>query len=195
MRLAQLLEYGSRELAEAGVPEYRLDARLLLENCLGITRTQVFLKAQSEVDDPSQQRFLAFIERRKKREPVAYILGEQEFWSLPFHVPPAVLIPRPETEFLLDRVLALALPANIDRGALLDLCCGSGVIATVLARETGKEVVASDISSAAFYIQTIACVNCQYSTIIKSNHSSCKIFNIKNILFRCFNGSITFFGF
>ncbi len=152
MRLAELLDYGIRELAEAGVPECQLDARLLLEHCLGITRTQVFLNALSEVDDTSRQRFLGFIARRRKREPVAYIIGEQEFWSLPFHVSPAVLIPRPETEFLLDRVFALALSANIDRGAFLDLCCGSGVIATVLARETGKTVVASDISLAALQV-------------------------------------------
>lgn len=152
MRLAELLKRGAAELAEAGVPEYQLDARLLLENCLGITRTEVFLNGQTEVDEASQRRFLSLIERRKKREPVAYILEEQEFWSLPFHVTPAVLIPRPETEFLLDRVLALALPANIDRGFLLDLCCGSGVIAAVLAKETGRKVVAADISFAALQV-------------------------------------------
>lgn len=152
MRLAELLKYGIGELAKAGVPEYQLDARLLLENCLGISRTEVFLRGQAEVDGITQRQFLDFIERRKKREPVAYILGEQEFWSLPFHVTPAVLIPRPETEFLLDRVLALTLPANIEQGLFLDLCCGSGVIATVLAKETGKEVFALDISFAALQV-------------------------------------------
>lgn len=152
MRLAELLKRGAAELAEAGVPEYQLDARLLLENCLGITRTEVFLNGQVEVDETSQQHFFHLIERRKKREPVAYILGEQEFWSLPFHVTSDVLIPRPETEFLLDRVLALALPANIDRGLLLDLCCGSGIIAAVLAKETGRKVVAADISFAALQV-------------------------------------------
>ena len=152
MRLAELLKRGAAELAEAGVLEYQLDARLLLENCLGITRTEVFLNGQAEVDEISQQNFFRLIERRKKREPVAYILEEQEFWSLPFHVTPAVLIPRPETEFLLDRVLAMALPANIDRGLLLDLCCGSGVIAGVLAKETGRMVVAADLSFAALQV-------------------------------------------
>jgi len=152
MRLAELFKRGAAELAEAGVPEYQLDARLLLENCLGITRTEVFLNGQTEVDEVSQRRFFRLIERRKKREPIAYILEEQEFWSLPFHVTPAVLIPRPETEFLLDRVLALTLPENFDRGLLLDLCCGSGVIAAVLAKETGRKVVAADISSAALQV-------------------------------------------
>lgn len=152
MRLAELLKYGTDVLSEAGVPECQLDARLLLESCLGIKRTEIFLNGQAEVDEISQRKFLCFVERRKKREPVAYILEEQEFWSLPFHVTPAVLIPRPETEFLLDRVLALAVPENIGRGFILDLCCGSGVIATVLARETGKDVIASDISFAALQV-------------------------------------------
>jgi release factor glutamine methyltransferase len=152
MRLAELLEYAVEQLAEAGVPEYQLDARLLLEGCLDITRTDLILNGQAEVDETSQERFLGCIERRKKREPVAYILGEQEFWSMPFYVSPAVLIPRPETEFLLDRVFALTLAENFRRGAVLDLCCGSGVIATVLAKETGKRIIASDISIAALQV-------------------------------------------
>jgi len=152
MRLAELFNRAAGELAEAGVPEYQLDARLLLESCLGITRTEIFLSGQAEVDEEAQQRYLGLIERRKKREPVAYILGEQEFWSMPFFVSPAVLIPRPETEFLLDRVLALTSPENRGRGCALDLCCGSGVIATVLARETGMKIIASDISFKALQV-------------------------------------------
>lgn len=152
MRLAELFKRGATELAEAGVPEFELDARLLLESCLGISRTEVFLHGRTEVDEASQRTYLSFIERRRKREPVAYILEEQEFWSLPFHVTPAVLIPRPETEFLLDRVLALTLPANIARGVILDLCCGSGVIAVVLAKETGRKVIAEDVSFAALQV-------------------------------------------
>ncbi|EKD37533.1 MAG: hypothetical protein ACD_75C01095G0002 [uncultured bacterium] len=146
MRLAELLKCAAGELYTAGVTEYQLDARLLLEGCLGITRTEIFLNGQNEVDEESQRTFLGFIGRRKKREPVAYILGEREFWSMPFYVTPAVLIPRPETEFLLDRVLALTSPENVGRGSALDLCCGSGVIATVLAKETGRRIIASDIS-------------------------------------------------
>lgn len=152
MHLAELLQYGIEELAQAGVPEYQLDARLLLENCLGITRTELFLSGRAEVDEVLRERFIGCIERRKKREPVAYILGEQEFWSLPFQVTPDVLIPRPETEFLLEKALAMALPLNLDRGLYLDLCCGSGVIATVLAKETGRQVVASDASFEALQV-------------------------------------------
>ena len=126
--------------------ESDLDARLLLEYCTGKSRTEIFLDGGSEVNQEIQDSYLLLLERRKKREPVAYILGEQEFWSLPFWVTPDVLIPRPETEFLLDRVFALTDPENFQKGHILDLCCGSGVIAIVLAKETGKIIFASDIS-------------------------------------------------
>lgn len=152
MRLAELFKLGDAELAAAGVPESQPDARLLLESCLGLTRTELFLHGAREIDDVSQRKYLDLIERRKRREPVAYILGEREFWSLPFHVTPVVLIPRPETEFLLDRVLALSRPVNIDGGLRLDLCCGSGVIAAVLAKELGRKVIAADISVAALEV-------------------------------------------
>ncbi len=143
---------GELELQRAKVEEYTLDARLLLEYCTGKSRTEIFLHGGSEVDQENQDRYLLLLERRKKREPVAYILGEQEFWSLPFWVTPDVLIPRPETEFLLDRVFTLTDPVNRQKGYILDLCCGSGVIAAVLAKETGKTVFASDISYKALQI-------------------------------------------
>lgn len=152
MRLAELLNSAVNELAEAGIREHQLDACILLESCLGLTRTEIYLNGESLVDSVTQERFLGFIKRRKTREPVAYILGEQEFWSMPFFVSPAVLIPRPETEFLLDRVFALVTKKNLDRGAVLDLCCGSGVIATVLAKETGRRIFASDVSFEALQI-------------------------------------------
>ena len=152
MRLSELLQLAVGELELAGIEECALEARLLLEACLGKSRTEIFLLGQAEVAEAEQSKFLGFISRRKKREPVAYILGEQEFWSMPFWVSPAVLIPRPETEFLLDRVLALVDQENLTKGALLDLCCGSGVIATVLAKETGERVIASDISPLALEV-------------------------------------------
>jgi len=146
MRIAELLRQASRKLKNSGVAEHDIDARLLLEHCLGKTRTELYLDSDCLVSIESQQKYREFIDRRKKREPVAYILEEQEFWSLAFHVSPDVLIPRPETEFLLDRVLHLADPLNIKNGKILDLCCGSGVIATVLACELRQQIIASDIS-------------------------------------------------
>ncbi len=152
MRLIELLRFGESELSGAGVPEADLDARLLLEHCTAKSRTEIYLCGQSEVHPEIQASYLHLLERRKKREPIGYILGEQEFWSLPFYVTPDVLIPRPETEFLLDRVFALTEAENFHNRKILDLCCGSGVIATVLGKETGRTIFASDISYKALEI-------------------------------------------
>lgn len=152
MRLTELLTFASKELEGAEIVEHELEARLLLEACLRKTRTEIFLDGQMEVSPVQQQHFLDLVARRKTREPVAYILGVQEFWSMPFTVTPAVLIPRPETEFLLERVLALADRKNLLRGRILDLCCGSGVIAAVLAKETGQRIIGSDISKIALEV-------------------------------------------
>jgi release factor glutamine methyltransferase len=146
MRLIDLLNFGETELCNAGVSEAELDARILLEYCTKKSRTEIFLNRECEISPEIIDSYSILLERRKKREPLAYIIGEQEFWSLPFYVSPDVLIPRPETEFLLDRVFALTDPDNYQKGNILDLCCGSGVITTVLGKETGKMVVASDIS-------------------------------------------------
>ena len=152
MRLLELLRIGETELQSAGVPEFELDARLLLEYCAGKNRTEIFLDGGCKVPQEVRDFYQLLLNRRKKREPLAYILGEQEFWSLSFAVSPDVLIPRPETEFLLDRVFALTDPENFHKGHILDLCCGSGVIATVLAKETGRIIFASDISRKALHV-------------------------------------------
>lgn len=147
-----LMAQVAEELQRVGIEEYALEARLLLGSCLKMTRSELFLKGDERPSLAEQELLHMWLQRRKQREPLAYIVGEQEFWSKSFSVSPAVLIPRPETEFLLDRVLALCHPENIKRGAILDLCCGSGVIATVLAMETGQPVYASDLSLAALQV-------------------------------------------
>lgn len=152
MRVADVLKWGASELLRAGVEEGELDARLLLEHVLRKTRTELFLAAASNVSSAQMGAYSALISERAERKPVAYILGEQEFWSLPFAVTPDVLIPRPETEFLLEQVLKRVNPSNLQSDRIVDLCCGSGVIATILAKETGKRVVALDISEKALAV-------------------------------------------
>lgn len=149
VRIGELLRRGTVELTAAGVSDAVTDIQLLLGYCLNKSRTQLYLAAGEKVVGADVRRFLELLERRKRREPVAYILGEREFWSLPFHVTPDVLIPRPETEFLLEQVLKRIRTTAPPSGALLDLCCGSGVIAIVLALELKRQVFASDISMAA----------------------------------------------
>jgi release factor glutamine methyltransferase len=152
MRVGELLQKGITELEGAGVPEAATDTNLLLGHCLSMSRTQLYLATEEQVTGASEQRFLEFLARRKQREPVAYILGEREFWSLSFRVTRDVLIPRPETEFLLETVLKTIKAYGLLDGLILDLCCGSGVIAIVLALELQKKVVAADLSRQALLI-------------------------------------------
>ncbi len=140
-----LLEHGISELRQAGIEEAQTDATQLLCSCLSLTRTALYLAGNNEVSPDCRKRFLTLLARRRNREPLAYILGEREFWSLLFKVTPAVLIPRPETEFLLDRVLLKRNQHHADL-KILDMCCGSGVIAVVLALELKRQVTAVDLS-------------------------------------------------
>ena len=147
MRIGELVQLGMTELQAAGVPDCTSDVYLLLGQVLGKSRTGLLARASDTVGQEQIDQFLELLSRRKLREPAAYILGEQEFWSLPFHVSPSVLIPRPETEFLLETVFAdLKRTPLPGKGVVVDLCCGSGVIAIVLALELGCSVLATDFS-------------------------------------------------
>lgn len=152
MIIRELLESGCIGLENAGIDTPQLDAALLLGHCLKKSRTALYLVAAEELDPESERKFLSLLKRRQQREPLAYILGMQEFWSLDFLVTPDVLIPRPETELLVDRAIALFRQKTDGAGAILDLCTGSGVIAIVLAKELGHHVVAVDLSMEALLV-------------------------------------------
>lgn len=152
MRINELLRAGTVALEKAGIVSSATDARVLLQYCLDRNRIELLLHGDEDVDRSRELLYFQCIDRRGNHEPVAYILGRCEFWSLPFKLTDDVLIPRPETEFLLDRVLAMARKENLQKGRILDLCCGSGVISVVLARETGQRVLAVDISPAALAV-------------------------------------------
>jgi release factor glutamine methyltransferase len=158
MRVIDCLRNAAGELAEAGIAGGELDVQLLLGHCLKKSRTELYLAAESEIPAQALEDFTAMVKRRKKYEPVAYILGEREFWSLPFAVSPAVLIPRPETEFLLEQVLAAVGIRRLPEGQFVDLCCGSGVIAIVLALELQREIVAVDLSGEALEVARQNCL-------------------------------------
>lgn len=152
MRVADLVHFGVKQLESAGIEHAALEVELLLGFCLEKNRAGLFLAAAEEVDDPQEQQFLSLLARRAAHEPSAYILGEREFWSLSFLVTPAVLIPRPETEFLLETVLSVVRKGEWQAGPVLDLCCGSGVIAIILALEMGRPVTAVDLSAPALQV-------------------------------------------
>jgi release factor glutamine methyltransferase len=150
MRIDELLAAAARDLARAGIAEADLDARLLFQHLTGLNRSQLVLRGAVSVDPRTVGLYRDLIEQRSQRVPLQHLTGSQEFWSLTFAVSAAVLIPRPETEFLLEQVLAACSGTVITRA--LDMCTGSGVIAVVLARELGCPVVAVDISEAALRV-------------------------------------------
>lgn len=126
----------------------RLDAELLLAHSLGVTRTRLYSAPEFELDDTSQASFERLLKARTGHMPLAYLTGRAEFWSLEFAVTPDVLVPRAETELLVELALA-AWPEN-QPGVVIDLGTGSGAIAAALAHERpALSVFASDHSAAA----------------------------------------------
>ncbi|UCD66746.1 MAG: peptide chain release factor N(5)-glutamine methyltransferase [Deltaproteobacteria bacterium] len=138
MQIKIVFANGVQRLKQVGIPEPELETSLLLSHVLKMERTEVLLKEEKVLDKKQLEDFEKKISRRLNREPLAYIIGEKEFWSLPFKVTKDVLIPRPETEFLLEKALAVLKGMEGDskkKVKILDLGTGSGVIGIVLALE------------------------------------------------------------
>ncbi|MBE7035458.1 MAG: peptide chain release factor N(5)-glutamine methyltransferase [Ruminococcaceae bacterium] len=131
MVIGSLLAEGTRILSDAGIPTARLDAELLLASLLGRERLYLALHRKEAVAEDVRQAFLAQIARREKHEPLAYIVGCKEFMSLSFSVGPGVLIPRPDTETLVEFVIRQL--SDVKEPHILDICTGSGAIAISLA--------------------------------------------------------------
>ena len=142
------INQGAQILREAGVPEYRRDARSLLEHNLSKDRTYLITNSDELLDDAEFDRYLAMIQRRAVGEPLQYITGVQDFFGRQFHVSPAVLIPRPETELLVEA--ALRLLTNSDGPSICDVGTGSGCIAiSILCERADAKATAVDISDSA----------------------------------------------
>jgi release factor glutamine methyltransferase len=145
----RLLVAADRDTGVAGQAP-GLEAELLLAHVLGAARARLKSHPESAVEEARASRYLDLIGRRVTGEPLAYITGQREFWSLELAVTPAVLIPRPETELLVERALAVA-PAQPLRVA--DLGTGSGAVALALARERPIwQIVATDVSAPALAV-------------------------------------------
>ena len=151
--ITQILHEGAERLIAAGIPrdEARAEVRTLLLHASGLSREALHLRATESLSPDSQTAYLALLARREQREPLAYLLGERAFYGRSFRVTPDVLIPRPETEFLVETVLAAA--RNIPQPRIVDIGTGSGVIAISLAAALPQaRVWATDISAAALAV-------------------------------------------
>jgi release factor glutamine methyltransferase len=154
------LKEGMARLRAAKVPSYTLAAELLLIHTLGRDRTWLYTHPEELLDTAAAEKYLSLLARRAAGEPTQYLTGKQEFWGLEFEVTPAVLIPRPETEHVvevaLERLGSRGIKIRLDTGApsphlrVMDMGTGSGCLAVALAHELPHaDVVATDISAAA----------------------------------------------
>lgn len=131
--IAAALERGRARLAAAGIETARLDAGVLFEFAAGIDRAALLARGREPVEPPLSQRYERLLAERARRVPLAYVTGEREFWSLRLRVDSRVLVPRPETETLVEAALERLRPG----ARVADVGTGSGAIVIALARELG----------------------------------------------------------
>jgi release factor glutamine methyltransferase len=163
MDIRTALKEGMAQLRAAQIPSHTLATELLLMHTLGRDRAWIYSHSEDALDPATAEMFLALITRRAAGEPVQYLTGKQEFWGLEFEVTPAVLIPRPETEHVMEVALARlgerGIKIHMDTGApreklrVADVGTGSGCLAVALAWELPHaEVYATDISAPALQV-------------------------------------------
>jgi release factor glutamine methyltransferase len=163
MDIRAALKEGMAQLRAAQIPSHTLAAELLLMHALERDRAWMYGHPEESLDPAAAEKFRALIARRAAGEPVQYLTGKQEFWGLEFEVTPAVLIPRPETEHVMEVALARlgerGIKIHMDTGApretlrVADVGTGSGCLAVALAWELPHaEVVATDISEPALEV-------------------------------------------
>jgi release factor glutamine methyltransferase len=153
LRIGALLAAGEGLLLRAGGDAPRLQSELLLAHVLSRPRSYLMAHADAAIAQGAAERYRALLGRAASGMPVAYLIGEREFWSLALEVCPAVLVPRPETELVVERALSRIAPAAA--ADVCDLGTGSGAIALALASERPAwRITATDCSAAALEVAT-----------------------------------------
>lgn len=152
--ILRLIEWTKDYLGNKGISTARLDGEVILAQVLGTDRTHLYMNFDQPLTEKELTSFKTLLQRRARHEPLQYITGEQEFWSMPFSVSPCVLIPRPETELLVEEgAKALCRDFSGETLKVLDIGTGSGALAAALASELGEAaVIAVDISKDALTI-------------------------------------------
>lgn len=149
MQYQELYRMGKDRLTEAKIPEAELDARLLLEEVCGTDRNDLLVHGDKEIPPEQCDRYVEYIQRRQKREPLQQITGYQEFMGLRFKVTPDVLIPRQDTEILVEEVMRYL----HDGMHILDMCTGSGcILLSLLKYSNDCEGTGCDISEPALKV-------------------------------------------
>ncbi len=141
-----VLDWTTQKFATAGISSARLEAQILLAHVLGCSRVQLYTSFDKPLGEAELAGYRELIKKRLAGDPVAYLVGEHELWGLPFWIDRSVLVPRPDTETLIE----VARATRADRAApctVLDLCTGSGAVAISLARELpAARVIATEVS-------------------------------------------------
>ena len=149
----EALQWTVQAFRRAGIEPARLDAELLLAEATGLDRVGLYVAHDRPLSASERARFRALVKARSRGEPVAYLLGRKEFWSLTFEVTRAVLVPRPDTECLVEAVLRWARPRADRPLRIVDVGTGCGAIAVALAHELPRAwVVAIDVSAEAVVV-------------------------------------------
>ena len=148
MNIQQILAKGYETLKGSGIDSYVIDCQLLLSKVLKVDRLSIIINRDMIVEEGKVDEFLKLVDLRKEKMPVKYILGECEFMGLNFMVKPGVLIPRPDTEVLVEEVLSIIKENKYTK--ICDVCCGSGAIGVAIGSlEKSTEVECYDISDIA----------------------------------------------
>ena len=144
MNAFEVIKFGSNLLKEKKIPSFILDSEILLSKILNKTRENVLINLDQKINIKNISTYKEYLKRRSNNEPIAYILGEKEFWSKKFNVNKDTLIPRPETELLVDKILKIYQEKQI---SILDIGTGSGcIVISLLSSLKTSNGVGIDIS-------------------------------------------------
>ena len=144
MNAFEIIKFGSNLLKEKKISSFILDSEILLSKTLNKTRENILINLDQKIDTKNISAYKEYLKRRSNNEPIAYILGEKEFWSKKFYVNKSTLIPRPETELLVDKLLKIYQEKKI---SILDIGTGSGcIIISLLSSIKNSNGIGVDIS-------------------------------------------------